>query len=300
MRVLVITGDKNFKPGHPRFDLQAGAVEHLEALYLGPGALWAAPQHVFYDVVSTQDPFFRGLVGLFFARRLKARLNVQVHADLSAQSFLKRMIARYVLKRADSIRVVSERVKKQVEMVGVAASITVLPVYIDLERFKALERAPDSTPTILWVGRFEDEKDPLRALTVFKEILTQLPHATLIMLGSGSQEGVLRTRSAGLPVEFPGWQDPLPYLARAHVVLSTSPAESYGASIVEALAAGVPVVSLDVGVAREAGATVVSREELASAVVTVLNNHSVGKLLLPTLSSDAWKAAWVASLSVTS
>lgn len=299
MKVLVITGDRAFRSGNPRFDLQAEAVESFEALYIGPGALWATPQRDFYDVVSTQDPFFRGLFGLFWARRLKARLNVQVHADFRAQSFLKRMIARYVLKRADSIRVVSERVKKQVEMVGVTAPITVLPIYIDLERFKAVERAPDNTPTILWTGRFEDEKDPLRAVSIFKEVCKQIPDATLIMLGSGSRELHLREAARGLPVEFPGWQDPLPYLARAHVVLSTSPAESYGASIVEALAAGVPVVSLDVGVAHEAGATVVSRGELASAVVTALRNRPMGRLALALFSPSEWAALWVRSLSVT-
>lgn len=296
MRVLVITGDKNFKPGHPRFDLQAGAIEHLEALYVGPGALWAAPQNVFYDVVSTQDPFFRGLVGLIFARRLKARLNVQVHADLSVQSFLKRLLARYVLKRADSIRVVSERIKDQVVTLGVTAPVTVLPVYVDLERFKAVERMPNTTPTILWVGRFEGEKDPFSAVSVFREVLKQVPNAALIMLGSGSQEGALRSRSAGLPVEFPGWQDPLPYLARAHVVLSTSKAESYGASIVEALAAGVPVVAPDVGIAREAGATVVSREELAETVVTLLRAPGPAKLTLSSHSRSEWCERWQQSL----
>lgn len=300
MKVLAITGDRAFRSGNPRFDLQAKAVEYLEVLYIGSGALWGTPQRDFYDVVSTQDPFFRGLFGLFWARRLKARLNVQVHADLRAQSFFKRMIARYVLKRANSIRVVSERVKKQVEMVGVTAPITVLPIYIDLERFKTMERTPGSTPTVLWVGRFEDEKNPLSAISTFKEVCKQIPNAALIMLGSGSRELHLREAARGLSVEFPGWQDPLPYLARTHVVLSTSPAESYGASIVEALAAGVPVVSLDVGIAREAGATVVPHEGLAGAVVTALTNRPMARLALAPLSPDAWKAAWVASLGVTS
>ena len=191
----MITGDRSFKPGHPRFDLQAGAVEHLEVLYWGPGALWGTPQGDlpagkgrFFEVVSTQDPFFRGLFGWFWARRLKAQLNVQVHADLSVQNFLKRLLARFVLRRADSVRVVSEKLKAQVEALNVRAHITILPVYIDVARFKSVVREPDTQPTILWVGRFENEKDPLLALHVFKEVREKGIDARFVMLGAGALE----------------------------------------------------------------------------------------------------------------
>lgn len=67
---------------------------------------------------------------------------------------------------------------------------------------------------------------------------------------------------------------PAVFLETADVVLCTSLYESWGASIVEALAAGVPVVAPDVGVAKEAGATVVPRAQLAEAVVRVLEEGS--------------------------
>lgn len=296
MKLLVITGDQSFKAGNPRFDLQASAVEvggRLEALYWGPGALWPSPKGDSYDTVSTQDPFWRGLLGLFLARRFKARLNVQVHADLSAQPLFKRLLARFVLRRADSIRVVSERIKVQIQKCSRrTTTITVLPIFIDIERFKKIERKPDAHPTVLWVGRFEDEKDPLLALRVFEAVRKDVPHAKLIMLGAGSLERELRARSRALPVEFPGRQDTLPYLARAHVVVSTSRAESWGASIVEALAAGVPVVAPDVGIAREAGAIVSGRERLAEVVVKALRTKPRVCLTLPLLSRNAWVAAW--------
>ncbi|MEK7613565.1 MAG: glycosyltransferase family 4 protein [Patescibacteria group bacterium] len=296
MNVLAITGDRTFKEGNPRFDLQASAGEHLEALYWGPGALWAIPRGVSYDVVSTQDPFLRGMVGLFWARRFKAKFNVQVHADIAAQSWLKKMIARFVLRRATSVRVVSEKVKAQVESLGVSTPIFVLPIFVDSERFERVRRTPDSHPLVLWVGRFENEKDPLLALRVFKEVRTRVPDATLVMLGNGSLASVLRLEAQGLPVEFLGWQDTAPYLARAHVVLSTSRAESWGASIVEALAAGVPVVAPDVGVAKEAGAIVVSRERLSDAVVEVLTTHPSATLRFPLLSRQEWINVWKQSL----
>lgn len=296
MNVLIITGDRHFRPGHPRFEIQKGAVERLEILYWGRGSMWPSVPQVPFDVVSSQDPFLRGLFAWRVARTLRAKFNVQVHADLNGQSFLKRALARIVLKHADSIRVVSEKIKKQLWDMGIRAGVTVLPVFIDIESFSTIERKPHAGKNILWVGRFEPEKDPMAAISVFKDVFASHPDARLTMLGAGSLETQLKHAAKELPVEFPGWQDPKPYLAQADAMLSTSPYESFGASMVEALAAGIPVVSLDVGIAKEAGATVVPRNRLAQAVVEVLRSSARGTLTLTLLSRDAWARAWRDSL----
>jgi glycosyltransferase involved in cell wall biosynthesis len=82
------------------------------------------------------------------------------------------------------------------------------------------------------------------------------------------------------------------YLKVADVVLSTSKHESYGASIIEALAAGVPVVSLDVGVAREAGASVVVPEQVVQATVEILHKGLRGQLQLAMASEEEWAVQW--------
>jgi glycosyltransferase involved in cell wall biosynthesis len=298
MKVLMITGDKRFGPGHERYEVQKAAVERLDVLYWGRGSMWPRVPAGKFDVVTAQDPFWRGLFALRVARRLRARLNVQVHVDLSTQGTLRLFVARFVLKRADSVRVMSEKIKRQVELMlarlpaGRQAPITVLPVYVDIERFARLPRTPHPQKTILWIGRFEVEKDPLHALDVIKKV----PEAKLIMLGSGSLEKELKEAARGLPVEFPGWGDPAEFLPQADVVLSTSLTESWGQSMVEALAAGVPVVAPDVGIAREAGAVVVPRERLADAVTDVLKTPATGELRLRLLSREDWVRAWQHSL----
>lgn len=296
MRILVITGDPLFKVGNQRFDIQAAAVEKMEVVYFGPGALTPHLSEGPFDVVTAQDPFFRGVFGWFAAKRYRARFNVQVHADIAAQSFIKRILAYIVLRRANSIRVVSEKIKEQVERIGAKVPITVLPIFVPLEQFKNINRMPDVRPLILWVGRFEDEKNPLEALDVLKAVREKGIDAQMVLLGEGSLEARLRRASSGLPVEFPGWQDPVPYLMRAQVVLSTSRSESWGASIIEALTAGVPVVAPDVGIAKEAGAIVVSHEKLSNAVDDVLRAPRTALLALPLLSESEWVTLWRASL----
>ena len=296
----MITGDKSISvpgtPGFARFELQRSQVEDLALVYWGRGNLWPKLPKGHFDIVTAQDPFWRGLFAWYVSRLLHARLNIQVHADLDAQSFIKKIVARFVLNRASSVRVVSERVKKQVEVFGVRAPIQVLPVYLDIERFRGLQRQPGLQKTILWVGRFETEKDPLRAISVLKEVRESGVDAKLIMLGSGSMEHKLKQRAQRLPVEFPGWQDSAAYLGRADVVLSTSLHESWGASIVEALAAGVPTVAPDVGIAHEAGAIVVSRQELAQALTGALRSDTKVELKLQLLTREEWGHAWKESL----
>lgn len=306
----MISGDRHLldphSPAGQRLALQRAQVEQLDV------AVWPqvhSLRHIFglaqrnrYDVITAQDPLWRGHLAHHLVQLFGRRLDIQVHADLASYSRIKRFFAAFHLRRAESIRVVSERIKKQVEALGVKAPITVLPIFIDLAPFRNLTHTthPLFKKTILWVGRFEREKNPFAALRVLAEVRGAGVDAGLIMLGAGSLERELKELAALLPpgsVEFPGWHAPAPYLAQADVVLSTSRYESYGASIIEALAAGVTVVSLDVGVAKEGGALVATPEQLASRVTEVLKSGERGHLALTLPDEGQWARLWRASLS---
>ncbi|HEV8677469.1 MAG TPA: glycosyltransferase [Candidatus Paceibacterota bacterium] len=305
MRVLMISGDQNLvrlgTSAHERFLLQKNAVEALELVVWPKQFLKPFFVSGKFDVVTSQDPFWRGLVAWVAARRLHARFNVQVHADIDAQSFVKHVLGQIVLMHADSVRAVSSRVEKQV-LTLTRAKVGILPVFIDLTRFQNLAHEPHSrfAKTILWTGRFEPEKDPLDALEVLRRVRAAGADAGLVMLGEGSLMQALKEKAAsdGLEeyVEFPGWQDPLRFLKQADVLLCTSRAESFGASMVEALAAGVPVVSSDVGIAREAGAIIRDKKDLSAGVLETLSNGRKGTLLLPLLSKEEWADEWKKSL----
>ncbi len=306
MRVLMISGDRNLArkgtSAHERFKLQ---VAQVDALVL---ALW--PQQFLkpflqkgkVDIVTSQDPFWRGVVALLAARIYKAKLNIQVHADLEAQSLIKRLLARIVLVRANSVRVVSERVGNQVSLLT-QAPVSVLPIFVDVERFRALSRQshPRFSKVILWIGRFEAEKDPLLALEVVRKVREAGIDAGLVMLGKGRLGAALHARALSLGVashvEFAGWQDPTKRLGEADVVLCTSQAESYGASIIEALAAGVPVVAPDVGLAGEAGALITEREMLAQKTIEVLRSNTKGHLALTLPDAETWAKQWRETLN---
>ncbi len=294
-RLLSVQGSSAFE----RLQLQKKYADIVVA-YFGGATLFEPFQKAkgSFDVVTTQDPFWRGLIGLLIARMKGSRLNVQIHADLDAQGFFKRAVSRLVLARANSVRVVSKKIQEQVARVGVRAPISVLPIFIDLDRLKSVSRehAPHTKKVIVWAGRFEEEKDPFLALKVFKEALSHGVDAELHMLGAGSLGAQLKAEAGSLPVIFHPWQDPASFFASADVVLNTSKSEGYGAVIVEALALGVPVVAPDVGIAKEAGAVVVSRGALAQGIVDVLSSGKKGELKLSVLSKDEWAKEWVRTL----
>ena len=306
MKVLMITGDRRiFELGteaNARFKLQQSAVEELRAVFWGKGAL-IIPLFTNgkFDVVTSQDPFWRGLVAWFIARRLGARLNIQVHTDFEAETKskpIRHLLGQIVLRHADSVRVVSEKIKQRVARYT-KTPISVLPIFVDIEKFRTIIHRPHAQKTILWVGRFEKEKDPLQAVVLLEEARKAGVDAKLVMLGKGSLEGKLSQCAAKFPnetVKLPGWQDPAPYFETADVVLCTSHYESWGANIVEALAAGVPVVAPEVGIAREAGAIVAERSDLAKKVVEVLKSGVRGQLRLSLLGEAEWARRWKETL----
>lgn len=100
----------------------------------------------------------------------------------------------------------------------------------------------------LAVGRLAPQKNFALLLTAFAQIAT--PADTLTILGEGMERAALErlARSLGIAgaVRMPGHTDPLdPWLAQADVFVLSSTYEGVPAVVVEALAAGLPIVVTD-------------------------------------------------------
>ena len=98
---------------------------------------------------------------------------------------------------------------------------------------------------VLAIGRLAPQKDFGLALEAFARARCD---SRLVILGEGEDYGALRDRANALGlgerVRFLGFVDDVaPWLAAADALLCTSRFEGYPAALVEALAAGVPVVT---------------------------------------------------------
>jgi glycosyltransferase involved in cell wall biosynthesis len=112
------------------------------------------------------------------------------------------------------------------------------------------DEAPRATTAVM-VGRVHPDKDHLTALRTWRRVVDRVGSATLTIVGGGPEltalQAVARELGVGANVVFRGEADPAADLAGAQIFLSTSRAEGFSRAVLEALAAGVPVVSTDVG-----------------------------------------------------
>ena len=158
-----------------------------------------------------------------------------------------------------------------------------LPIFVDIERFRTIRADPAldarfaKFPTkLLVVSRLEREKNVALAMRSFAYAAPL--NACLIIVGDGGERTALEklARDEGLTGRafFEGERDAAPYYLFVDLVLVPSRYEGYGLVIVEALAAGKPVLSTDVGIAREAGAIVTTSEKFAERLAQWFKNGS--------------------------
>ncbi|WP_036921259.1 glycosyltransferase family 4 protein [Propionicicella superfundia] len=116
----------------------------------------------------------------------------------------------------------------------------------------ATQPSADRRPIVLVAQRLEAEKETGLALDAFVASGLAAAGWRLELAGSGAQEAELRARAQerGLAdaVAFLGRRDDVPALmARSSLLLATAPAEPFGLTVVEAMAAGLPVVAAAAG-----------------------------------------------------
>ena len=228
------------------------------------------------NVISVQDPFETGIAGWFIARKFNLPLQIQIHTDFLSsyfwkESFLNKirvLVGKFLIKKANCIRVVSERIKNSLLKSKTFSSrlqpsVTVLPIFVDIEKIKntpisfdVRKKYPQFSFIIMMASRLEKEKNINLAIEMMKELTYQYPKIGMVIIGEGREKKKLENLAAKYNLQkniiFEGWQnDLISYYKTANVFLLTSLYEGYGLTIIEALACGCPVVSSDVGIASE-------------------------------------------------
>jgi glycosyltransferase involved in cell wall biosynthesis len=115
-------------------------------------------------------------------------------------------------------------------------------------RIRLSKNNPDS-PLLLYVGRLSAEKEVER----IKPILESIPNARLALVGDGPHRQTLEKYFAGTPTSFVGYLQGIELasaFASADVFILPSRTETLGLVLLEAMAAGCPVVA-----ARSGGIT---------------------------------------------
>lgn len=190
----------------------------------------------------------------------------------------------YTTRVADRLIAVSDENKRDiVSQYGTdPAKVEVVPNGIVPERFKVSDC---SSPTVISVGRLHERKRVDLLIDAFAEVVKRIPGARLKIVGTGSMEGKLRAqvRRLGLEdsVEMTGFvpDGDLPgHYRSASVFALPSAYEGFGIVLIEAMAAGLPCVSVRTGGAVEVirdgwNGHLVEYDTMADALVKVLSDR---------------------------
>jgi phosphatidylinositol alpha 1,6-mannosyltransferase len=110
---------------------------------------------------------------------------------------------------------------------------------------------------IIFLGRLALEKRVDLLIDAFKQVKQKHAKTSLILAGDGPQDAIksLKRRVEGIPhVHFTGFilgEPKAKLLASCDVFCSPSPYETFGRTVIEAMASGIPTISVDSGAVSE-------------------------------------------------
>ncbi len=248
------------------------------------------------DVVHVHEPLTPS-VSMYAALAASAPVVATVHAylDRSVAMELAAPVLRRIWNRVAVGVAVSEAAASFLHRALPDAALEIVPNGVDVGAFAAAEPLEDlpAGRRILWVNRLDPQKGFPVAVAAFSKVLADVPDAVLIVVGDGRDREALGllTEPARARVTMRGTL-PNEGIAAHHAACEVfaAPAvgqESFGIVLVEAMAAGLPVVATDIPGYREVvtegveGLLVPPRdpEALAAALVRVLREPDLASRL---------------------
>jgi glycosyltransferase involved in cell wall biosynthesis len=228
------------------------------------------------SLVHTHSPFVTGWLGARAAHRARVPLVFTYHTQLeeyahyvpfesNATRSAATQLTRAYANAADAVIVPTQTMERRLRELGVRARIDVIPSGIDVAYFESGRRddalrarfgvRPDQK-MVLSVGRLGREKNIELAIETFARLGDD--GAKFVIVGDGPHRESLERFAARCGVaerttfarEFGRAQLPTAY-ASADALLFTSTSETQGLVLVEALAAGLPIVAVDTPQARD-------------------------------------------------
>lgn len=161
---------------------------------------------------------------------------------------------------------------------------------IDIEITREKAKLPTDiflkSPSMLFVGRLEENKRPLRLLNILEKVHERNPEVHLYFMGWGVQEEEIKEqiqrRDLGEFAHLLGYQEnPFPIIAQCDVVCLLSKSEGFPMSLLEGVALDKPFIASDIGGAetlsnhQTCGKIIETDQEASDAVIEFMEMDKI-------------------------
>jgi glycosyltransferase involved in cell wall biosynthesis len=196
------------------------------------------------------------LYGGYVAAIIKTRHGIPAVATEHSSIYIsgpvwpdQRPAIQFTIAHLDRLAAVSESLARSLTQHHFRPDIAVLPNIVDTVFFQPVPALPASPFAISLIARLDANKAPELTLRAFAKAFGQ-GEARLTIAGEGSRRAALRREAANLNLQnnvlFPGWlsREQLRELIQAsHIIVSSSHIETFGLTLIEAMACGKPVIA---------------------------------------------------------
>ena len=306
-----------FAPSYPNYDEEEDNVFRYFSIPAptNPGYTLALPVHpgmlslmkkLQLDIIHVHSPFTLGRVGLHYARKFDlpllftyhTRYDQYVHYVPMAKDLVKDVTIKYsrhFCNECDHIIAPSHEIESIIRSFLVTTPISVVPTGIPLDKFQGGDSGwlrrnypiPPHHRILLYAGRLSQEKNVPFLIESFCKIKRTRPDTTLVLVAGGPLEEELKdlVLSMGLSEQDVVFTGQLPFESLVNAYYSSdlfvfsSLTETQGLVLVEAMAAGLPVVAVRASGVREMVRDGVDglltgedRDEFAAAAIRILQD----------------------------
>ncbi|WP_050636071.1 glycosyltransferase [Candidatus Stoquefichus sp. SB1] len=224
-------------------------INYIKLIKFNPLNLRKIVSHNSIDIIHAHDPGACVLASLTFNKK---KIIAHVHGNHTNMKSLTLKSVLFLISsmKFDKIIWVSESSLKDYFFYKLIKnkSIILMNIISPEEIYYKSKLYQTERFDCIYLGRLSEEKNPIRAIRIIKDVVKEIPDYRMIFVGDGVLFNECKKYAESLRLEnnitFVGYQNnPYPYLYQSDVLLMSSIYEGTPMSALEAMSLGKPIIS---------------------------------------------------------